>query len=249
MNILGHSYIATKCILGNRDLLIIGSLLPETAPFIANNPFTYDEIHEGGEKLFEFLSKKYPQMKDLALGMITHSYKSGADGWNKRIEKYAGDKREEILKEIVEASKINFKIAPTRLHNFLWWGVDFLILQNYPKFVNEVGQALTNVKVEEIARLLSECFKKDNQEVLRIFKILFGEIYQVKDLNSVAGLAHIWARQAAGLPENDRVDVKKATKLIEKTAFLLKKDFSRILNFVIKETKKNIELLPSFRKL
>jgi len=242
MNILGHAYIATQAVSGNRELLIIGSLLPETVPFIANNPFAYDEIHEGGERLFEFLSKKYPQKQDLALGMITHSCKSGADGWNKKIEKYIGEQKGKLLKEIAEASRVNLRAAGSRLHNFLWWGMDFLILQNYPKFVKEIDQTLIGVDVEEIARLLSECFKKDSKEVLKIFKILFEKIYKVKDLSSVAGLARTWARQAAGLPEKDKVDVKKVTKLVEKTAILLKKDFSYILNLIIEETKKNIDL-------
>lgn len=248
MNILGHSYIAAQVISGNKDLLIIGSLLPETTPFIADNPFAYEEIHEGGERLFEFLSKKYPQEQDLALGMIVHSYKSGADQWNKKIEKYAGSQRQELLRKIAEASVVDLKAAESRLHNFLWWGMDFLILQNYPKFVKEVSQTLNNVKAKEIAWLLSECFKKDNKEVLKIFKILFEKIYKVKDLDSAAGLAHIWARQASGLPEKDQVDVKKATKLIEKTAVLVKDDFLRILNLIIEDTKKNIDLFLNSRK-
>lgn len=156
MNILGHSYIVTKAISGNKDLLIIGSLLPETSPFIADNPFAYGEIHEGGEILFEFLSKKYPQKRDLALGIMTHSYKFGADKWNKKIEEYAANRREGLLRKIAETSLVNLKTAELRLHNFLWWGIDFLILKNYPQFVKEVSQILVKADVDKIAGLLSE---------------------------------------------------------------------------------------------
>jgi hypothetical protein len=58
MNILGHAYVATEAVKGNRKLLIIGSLLPESSPFIAQNPFTSEEIHESGEKFLKFLDQK-----------------------------------------------------------------------------------------------------------------------------------------------------------------------------------------------
>ena len=59
MNILGHSLISVRVFRGFREFrgdrkrfqkdLIIGTLLPESCPFIADNPFAFNEIHEGGE--------------------------------------------------------------------------------------------------------------------------------------------------------------------------------------------------------
>lgn len=242
MNILGHSYVSTHAVHGDNSLLIIGSLLPESFLFISNNPLTYEEIHEGGERLLKFLLKNYPPKRDLALGMITHSYESGADKWNKKIEKYAANQREELLRKIADASMVNLKTTELRLHNFLWWGVDFLILKKYPQFVKEVNQTLKVVDMEEISWFLSECFGKDKKEVLKTLRTLFEKIYRAKDLTSIRGLARTWSRQAAGLPEKDRVDVRKATKLIEQAAILVEDDFRQILDSVIEDTRKNIEL-------
>lgn len=241
MNILGHSYIATQAISGNKELLIVGSLLPESFPFISGNPFSNEEIHEGGEKLLQFLEKNYPHKRDLAPGVLAHSRKFGADGWNKEIEKYAGDQREALLDKIAEASRVDAKTAELRLHNFLWWGVDFLILKNKPEFVDEVAQVLQRVDVEEVSKLLAECFGKDYKEVQKTMRFLFREIYQPEDLNSVEGLARIWARQAAGLPEHDRADVEETAGLIEEMADLMKNDFKELLKLVVAKTRNNLK--------
>ena len=151
MNILGHSWIAVNATLGKRYLLIIGSLLPESFPFIENNPFSFGEIHEGGEKLFAFLNKNYPHKHDLALGMLAHGVKFGADGFNKYIESYATDKKETLLREIAKSSGVNLKTAECRLHNFLWWAVDVWILKEYPGFAREVQKTIRRVDIKEIS--------------------------------------------------------------------------------------------------
>lgn len=237
MNILGHAYVATKAISGDRQLLIVGSLLPESFPFIAENPFVREEIHEGGERLFEFLERNYPRKRDLALGMMAHSV---ADGWNKEIEKYAGGQRKELLDKIAEASRVDLKTAELRLHNFLWWGVDLWLLENKQEFVNEVAQVLQRVDIGEISRLLTECFGKDYEGVLRVVEMLFREIYRPEDLTSVEGLAWIWARQAAGLPERDQVDILKAKNIIQECRDLLGDEVQELLNSVVKEVRKNL---------
>jgi len=242
MNILGHSYIATKVVTGRRDLLIIGSLLPESFPFIEGNPFTFEEIHEGGRKLFDFLNRNYPEEQDLALGILAHSAELGADGFNKEIEEYAGDQKEELLREIAICSGVDLKIAEYRLHNFLWAGVDLWILRKYPEFVRKVQSIIRAVDAEGISALLAEAFGKEPAVVEKVVRMLFGEIFRPGDLTSVEGLARNWARQAAGLPEKDRVDVSRAVEVVEECARLLKNDWGNIVGLV--ETKVGENLWP-----
>ena len=208
MNLLGHSYIAVRVFPdGNKNLLIIGSLLPESFPFVENNSLTFEEIHEGGERFWEFLSKNYPEKQDLALGMLTHSVRFGADSFNKKIERYAEPFREELLRQIVDCSGVSLKIAKARLHNFLWMGVDFWILKEFPELVKEVSQAIKSVNIEEISALLAAAFGKEREKVEKVFDFLFKKIYSPEDLTSREGLVRIWSRQVGGLPEKDKVEV------------------------------------------
>lgn len=249
MNILGHAYVATEAIKGNRQLLIIGSLLPESSPFIPNNPFTWDEIHEGGEVFLQFLKENFPEKQDLALGMIAHSAKFGADGWNKRIEQFAEGKKECLSQKIAQASGwSSLEYAEFWFHNYLWWGMEVWILKNNPEFVKEVKGVLKGVDISEVSRLLAECFDKDFKKVEKTFQKLFKEIYRSEDLNSVAGLAQIWARQAAGLTEKIKVNPQKAAGLFEEIYLMFENQWQGIMGKVVSDVRKNLENLLAFSR-
>lgn len=246
MNILGHSYIATKAVSGKRQLLIIGSLLPESSPFITDNPFTWEEIHEKGVRFLEFLDKKYPEKRDLALGILAHSYKFGADKFNQEIEKYAGFQREKLLDDIADCLSVDLKKAAAHLHNFLWWGMDLWILREFPEFVREVQSVLRIVDIEGISGLQAEGFRKNHLAVERVVRTLFKEIYRPKDLSSVKGLAQIWTKQAAGLPGKDKVDTARAEEIIKTCAGILENEWQNILREV--ETSVGENLRPFTEK-
>jgi hypothetical protein len=241
MNIFGHSYVATRAVKGNNQLLIAGSLLPELSPFVANSPFTWEEIHEGGEKLLSFCRKEYPEMIDLAWGVLSHSAEYGADKFNKEIENYAGRNRDRLLLAIAQASSIDTSVAASRLHNFLWWGVDVQILQNIPDFVSLVKKALSEVDIDLISKILSKAFTKNEKAVANLLRTLFKDIYRKEDLDSVEGLARVWSRQARGLPEGDIVDTQKAALVFNDCAEILKDSWETVLEKVVAETKQSLK--------
>jgi len=241
MNILGHAYVATEAVKGNRELLIIGSLLPESSPFIADNPFSWEEIHESGEKFLKFLDQKYSEKRDLAMGILAHSYKFGADKFSSRIETFIKGDKEELVQKIVDCSGVGLEAARKwRIHNYFWWGADVWIFKNNPGFVKEVKRVLEEMDISEVSRLLAECFDKDFEKVEKTFKKLFEGVYRPKDLNSVAGFAQVWARQAAGLPEKDRVNPQKAAALFEEIYLMLENRWEEIMGEVISEVRKNL---------
>lgn len=240
MNILGHSYVAVNSVLtGNRQHLIIGALLPECFPFVKGNPFTKDEIHEGGLKFLEFLKRHDLSYADIAFGMLSHSVEFGADKWNKQVEEYVKT-GSRMLEKIANASGISLEIAQFRLHNFLWWGVDVWIMKEFPRLVKEVGQALGTANPNQIGELLSTAFDKDKQTSIQTVRFLLKEIYRPEDLLSVEGLARIWGRQAAGLPEKDWVEVEKASLVMLECAELLKNDWRSLLELVTNQVGENL---------
>lgn len=240
MKILGHAYIATRAVKGNKQLLIAGSLLPEMLPYIPNDVFEYNELHEGGKKLLKYLNKNHPEKRDLALGLLSHGVEFGADKFEKESETLVEEKRESILRTIVKANAVTLEIAKYRLHNYVGLGIDWLLVQNESELVKEVQKTLREIDIDEISHLLVEGFEKDETKVKKMVETLFKKIYRSEDLTSIEGLTRIWARQAVGLPEKDKVDIRKASELIQRCAKLLENKWRGYLEKVKFEVSKNL---------
>jgi len=241
MKILGHAYIATRAIEGDNQLLIAGALLPEMLPYIPNDIFEYKELHEGGKKLLEYLNNHYPEKRDLALGLLSHGVEFGADKFEKESETLVEEKRESILRAIVKANLVAPEIAKYRLHNYVGLGIDWLLVQNEPELVKEVQKTLREIDIDEISHLLAEGFGKDETKVRKMVETLFKKIYLPEDLASVEGLVRIWARQAASLPEKDKVNIQKASELIRNCANLLEGDWRSYLESTRIRVKENLQ--------
>ena len=246
MNVLGHAYIAAQLSKdkSEKQLLIVGSLLPESFPFMSDMtdfPFNNEEIHEGGSTLLKYLDDYYPQKRCLALGMMAHSCQFGADGWNKEVEKYYDKKDLGYIERIAKLSETHVGIANRRLHNFFWWIIDWRILETYPSDVEEIKQAIMNVDIEDTADLLAKGFSKDFGKVYTVVERLFRNIYQPDDFSDLRGLMKIWARQAAGLPEKDKVNVDKAVVLVEEFSGLIGDEWRSLLQVVGEKIRENLQ--------
>ncbi|MBU3956772.1 hypothetical protein KKI19_00625 [Patescibacteria group bacterium] len=241
MKILGHAYIATRAVDGDNQLLIAGAFLPEMLPYIPNDVFEYKEFHEGGRKLLEYLNKNYPEKRDLALGLLSYGVEFGADKFGKESEQLVGEKRSQLLREISEANSVSREVAKIRLHNYVGLAIDWLLVQNEPELVKEVQKILREVDIKEISHLLAEEFKKNETKVRVMVETLFKNFYRPEDLTSAEGLARIWARQVSGLPEKDKVDIQKASELIQDCADLLEGNWRSFLESTRIRVKENLQ--------
>lgn len=85
MKLLGHAWVAVNAHPeGNKGQLVLGSIIPEIVYYTKDHPFKYEEIHEGGDKVFSYVMKHKPEVRDFALGMIAHSNTWGADRFNRK---------------------------------------------------------------------------------------------------------------------------------------------------------------------
>lgn len=246
MKEIAHSYVAERVTGKEHHNLYVGSLLPDLVPYtVAVEIFDYVEFHDrGGENLLGHLRVKAPESELLAIGMLAHGKFCGADLYNDVEYKggpgWAHQKKDPLIKEVEKCSGISHEMAVGRAHNFIELGLDLLILQKDPELVKRIAQALTNANLEKISGYLSKCFQKDRGKILAGLHQLFG-CFDPRDLNSAEGLARIWARQSAGLPEHDRVDIKKATQVIEKAADLIKGDWEEFLDFTVAKVRENLK--------
>ncbi len=247
MNVIGHPYVAKRVAGRLTGDLVLGSYYPDIVPFVPGSVFEFEEIHEGGKKLLDFLDKYSPGRRDLALGMLCHSAEFGADGFSRSIAERFESKREEYGKRIAEASEISLEIASrARFHNFLWWGVDVQLLRHRRNFVEDLAKKISQIDVSEAASLLAECFDKEIADVSQDILFLLRS-YTPERFLSIQGLVEIWANMAAGLPQGDNVNVEKAKRVFEDCARLLEDSWEEILEEIVVEVKNNMMNLRALK--
>lgn len=240
MNFLSHPYVAFKVTGRISPDLVAGSLLNDLAFFVPQPAFSFEEIHEGGEELLGYL-KTHGFPPDLAIGVLTHSVKYGADLFSRKLEKEYEGYREELTKKIMRVSpNISQEIATkARFHNYLWWGVDVQILEHYPTFAKKVRNCLRLVDLEKINKILADCFRKDPSHVKKNLNFFYGPL-EKNNLQTVGDLVKIWQAAASGLPEKDEVDYTKALKLFEECGLIVEDRWQTVLEEVISTLRTNL---------
>lgn len=244
MKLLGHAWVAVQAApRRNRQLLILGSILPEITYYTTNHPFSAEEIHEGGEIVYCYLLKRKPNWADLGLGMISHSVKLGADKFNfddnLAILGYKGKKLVEFRKKLSSILKISDSIAKIRTHNILELALEINIIRENSDFVIEFNQAIADKKTRaEIKKILTDCFGKNQDDVSMSVDELFDKISPT-DFKGPAGLAQLWGKLAKDFDPTP--NYKALTNLLLK----ISEDFSskdkRFLKDCIDWTRGNIE--------
>lgn len=244
MNILGHVYIASKVTGRVTPFLAAGCWLPDIVPFVPQKIFTFEQIHESGDQFFKFLNQKYPQRQDLALGMVAHSVKYGADKFNREIEDWLLKGRNELKKEIARnissCSGVSLKVASGyRMHNYLWGGIDVYILREHFSFVEQLEKMKSEIDTEEISQLLADFFGRDNEKVKKVVDQLMEPVKKYQ-LTSLDGLIKIWKEALAVLPEKDQVKEGESRQLFVKIFSLFENDWPEIIEKVERSVAKNL---------
>ena len=228
MNILGHNYIAKQVLNKYNSNIAAGCHLPDLVPFLKDSILTFDEIHENPELVYKYSVKNNEVGIDLALGLMTHSVKFGADKFNRDIDVWLLDNNEDlkqsIAEQICQASNINIDIAKGgRMHNYLWCGLDFFIVDNYPDFLPEMNLAYKNIDIDQTSKTLSEVFNKP-QDLIRndIEKHIILVIKS--DIKDKQCFLKFWKDFISDLPDKDEIDLEKAMKTI---SFIEKRFYDR----------------------
>ena len=213
---------------------------PDIFPFASTTVFSFEEIHEGGEAVLSFLKRNYPKKTDLAIGMISHSVKYGADKFNSEIEDWLltekPDLKKELVKKIVNCSLLDTETAgKARLHNYLWTGVDLYILKNEKLFMDKLLIAHSEIKIDEVSDVLAKTFSKDEEKVKKTVFSILEPFYPPKTICSISGLVKIWKKAMAGLPEKDKIDEEKTIELFDEIYYHFENQWEEILNKVIKD--------------
>lgn len=212
----------------------------DLAFFVPKPAFSFEEIHEGGDILLSYL-ETHGLPPDLAIGVLTHSVKYGADFFSRKLEEEYENHREELTKKIMKVSpNIGREIASkARFHNYLWWGVDVQILKHYPEFAKKVRNCLRLVDLEKINKILADCFQKNPADVRKNLSFFYGPLKK-NNFQTVGDLVKIWQAAASGLPEKDEVDLKAGVKLFNECALIVEDRWKSILDEVVSSVTTNL---------
>lgn len=219
MNLIGHNYIAYKTLGHVSPDIILGSHIPDIVPFLPSTVFTFEEIHEDCDGLLEFISKSYPNNKDLPLSMMCHSVKFGVDEYNRKIDEWLLNNNtyltHKISKMIARASGVDYETAKgPRLHNYLWCGIDLYILINNPDSItNKLSNSFNEIDLKKAAVILSSYYQKDRGQVesnlVKHFETITSSTF-----NNLPDYMKFWKSLLSNLKEGDNLDVDKGTELL-----------------------------------
>lgn len=244
MKLIGHAWVAVNSRPhGNEKFLILGSILPDIMYYTKNNPFDFEEIHEGGDKVYGYLQEIRPEYMDLGLGMLAHSKKMGADHFNlhKNLEilGYEGERVEEIRTNLMNILNVNYETAVSRVHNILELAVELRILKEHPNFVIELNKAVADLNArEDIKKILSDCFDKPLDRVSNCIDELFHKA-RPGYFKDAEGLASLWAELSQEFdPPPDKKELTRYLKQLHRGFDGKDKKF---LDQCIKWTKNNLK--------
>jgi hypothetical protein len=249
MKPIGHAWVAVQAVpQGNRKLLILGSILPEITFYTAAHPFSHEEIHEGGEKVYQYLLKKKPDWADLGLGMVTHSVSKGVDRFNfdeqLAILGYSGSLIEELRNRFSSILNLPYEAVKTRAHGILELAVELGIIREHPEFIEEIEEAVLDKEArEEIKTILSDCFKKPKAEVNRVVDELFNKL-KPEYFRSAEGLAHLWRDFTSALSDPEP-DLPRLAEVIKELSAGFNGKDKEFLEKSINWARSNIETLSS----
>jgi hypothetical protein len=246
VNILGHNYVAKLVLNKYNSEIAAGCHLPDLVPFLKGSTLSFEEIHENPELVYEYSSKHNGVGKDLALGLMTHSVKFGADKFNRDIDIWLLENdetiKQEIAEQISEASNINIDIAKGgRMHNYLWCGLDFYIIDNFPDFLPEMNAAYKNIDTDNLSRILSTIFNKPfdliREDIKKHIALVIN--HDIKDKQS---FLMFWKDFISDLPDRDDVNLEKALETISFIEEHFNKHWEGIVNRVVLDIKNRMKL-------
>lgn len=244
MKFLGHAWVAVNARpQGNRKLLILGSILPEIMYYTKDHPFEFEEIHEGGKKVYQYLTTNKPEWSDLGLGMVAHSARWGADKYNLDENLatlgYEGGKVDELRTRLTSVLRISYEAAKTRAHSILELAVELSIIRDNPKFISEFNKAIADQKTRgEIKIILADCFQKPQEAVSKSVDELLSKAKSVYFENA-EGLANFWAELSKEFDPPPKI--KELAKLLEELSEGYSGKDEEFLRRCINWTKKNLE--------
>jgi len=240
---LSHTYVSTKVTGQNSPLLILGSILPDIAT-TSSQQIGRDKIHNSPKEVYEFISKNYPQLLDLGLGVRLHSQVDGgadfySDDTHLGYAKLEGEKISSDVADLLGIPKGDASLVLA--HNFIEMAVDLHLYQNDRSVWNVYKDAIDKVSADFpiVARCLGEYLGLDQN-------IIFAELNNlINFLNPQCIISKEIAAEKIALPLiklrfRKEVSFPKTIEILNKAVDITRPSYQQFLGNAIIEVKNNI---------
>lgn len=244
MKLIGHAWIAINARpQGNQKLLMFGSIIPEVMYYVSDSPFSFEEIHEGGDRLYEYLRLNNLELSDLGLGMLSHSVKAGADRFNMDDNlEILGFKASDIIilrKQLSGVLGIDYPTTKARVHNILELAVELRIIREHPAFIKKLTSTIADKEINRKAiDALAACFNKSPNKVKKSVNELI-EKAKPDYFVGADGLANLWHEFIRDI--DPAPDHHALVKLLENLSSQFGTKDSLFINECIVWTKSNLD--------
>lgn len=184
---LSHIYVSTKVNNRKSPLLVFGSVLPDIS-WTSTSEIGRDQIHYAPRELYKFISEKYPDLIDLAIGVKLHSnIDKGADFYSDDTEigfaKVEGRKIERETANLLGEEKSEKSLVLA--HNFIEASVDLLLNESHPEILELYRKSIGEINFDEISACLADYLGKDKSviagEIKRFLGFIGPDAYSSRD--------------------------------------------------------------------
>lgn len=246
MNLIGHLYVAYK-VLGSLDIYTAcGAQIPDIVPFAPNGAFSFEEIHESPDIVYAKYVNINENGKNLALGMMSHSVKFGADKFNRVIIEYLIGSNEILLREYTKRVGIcsglfDSQYTINRVHNYLWLCADYYIIQEYSDFIRNIEKLfpVSNDVRNNVAELLSDAFSKEINLVNANVEFIIGSI--VPDtFRNLESYLNYFSSFTKNTGQGDKLDIPETKTFVTELCEKYQDKWDGFLIKIIDEVKMNL---------
>lgn len=223
----------SKRVLGYiNNMTVLGSVFPDT---VIKCCLSYDQTHNIGWGLHEYLRNYSEEYLDFARAMATHTVNPkgldfyGDEEYGDGYKGYCFQKAVEIEKEVIEACNIPNKFGLWKAHNFIEMGIEMNIVDSEKGLADIFNKGLSDgLMVQELSSKLDKYFRLQGGSVADCFS-KFTNFMELEDISSFA-LANRYNAQMQ-VKHGININILKCSDIIEKSRTIVQDDFDSFIDY------------------
>lgn len=226
-----HIWFSRRVLGYINNMTVLGSVFPDAV----KSCLTYDQTHNIGWGLYEYLREYEDQYLDFVRAVFTHTvYPKGLDFYSdeKYRDGYKGycfQKAAVIEKEVIEACNIPDSFGLWKAHNFIEMGIEMNIVEAETGLIDIFCKGLADIGlVRNLSSRLDSYYRLEEGSMESCLH-KFAGLMELKELSSLA-LAHRYNTQMQA-KHGININISKCSYIIEKSRSIVQEDFESFIDF------------------
>ncbi|MCQ1530789.1 hypothetical protein [Lutispora saccharofermentans] len=236
-----HIWFSQKVLGYSNNMTVLGAIFPDA---LVSATLNYEATHKIGWHILDYFYREKPELLDFIKSGITHTvYPRGLDFYGD--EEYKGSKgfcfqkAIEIAEEVIDACNIPKEHGLWKAHNFIEMAVELNILSENNNLPMLLEDALKDTElIKEIEATLEKFYGLEPKSLGNSF-IRFESFVYKKNVDSF--ILSINYDQHMKNKHGISIDIDKASKIIDKAAFIISKDYAEFFETTEKKVEEMLQ--------